>query len=144
MQIVLRDERTRKRGRVGTGRVLPSHLSQAVAISPSRRIRPSCKSRHSGNQRHIRPVSFIERNARPVSRERLSIRFDGTSVVSMGRSIISDVSLTVERRVMNILAGPTLAGKTTIVRLIAGLKVAALNVASPVRQGKSYRPRSHL
>jgi ABC-type molybdenum transport system ATPase subunit/photorepair protein PhrA len=86
-------------------------------------------------------VSFIERNARPVSRERLSIRFDGTSVVSMGRSIISDVSL---RRVMNILAGPTLAGKTTIVRLIAGLKVAALNVASPVRQGKSYRPRSHL
>jgi len=114
MQIVLCDERTRKRG-VGTGRVLPSHLSQAVAISPSRRIRPSCKSRHSGNQRHIRPVSFIERNARPVSRERLSIRFDGTSVVSMGRSIISDVSLTVERRVMNILAGPTLAGKTTII-----------------------------
>lgn len=89
-------------------------------------------------------MSFIERNARPVSRERLSIRFDGTSVVSMGRSIMSDVSLTVERRVMNILAGPTLAGKTTIVRLIAGLKVAALNVASPVRQGKSYRPRSHL
>jgi ABC-type Mn2+/Zn2+ transport system ATPase subunit len=89
-------------------------------------------------------VSFIERNARPVSRERLSIRFDSISVGSMGRSIISDVSLTVERRVMNILAGPTLAGKTTIVRLIAGLKVAALNVASPVRQGKSYRPRSRL
>ena len=89
-------------------------------------------------------MSFIERNARPVSRQRLSIGFDGTSVVSMGRSIISDVSLTVERRVMNILAGPTLAGKTTIVRLIAGLKVAALNVASPVRQGKSYRPRSRL
>lgn len=89
-------------------------------------------------------MSFIERNARPVSREGLSIRFDCTSVVSMGRSIISDVSLTVEQRGMNILAGPTLAGKTTIVRLIAGLEVAALNVASPVRQGKSYRPRSHL
>jgi ABC-type multidrug transport system fused ATPase/permease subunit len=89
-------------------------------------------------------MSFIERNARPVSRQRLSIRFDSASVVSLGPSIISDVSLTVERWVMNIPAGPTLAGKTTIVRLIAGLEVAALDVASPVRQGKSYRPRSHL
>ena len=56
----------------------------------------------------------------PVGRERLSIRFDSVSIVSMGRSIISDVSLTVERGVMNILAGPTLAGKTTIMRLIVG------------------------
>lgn len=42
-------------------------------------------------------------------------------MVSIGESIISDVSLTVERGVMNVLLGPTLAGKTTLMRLMAGL-----------------------
>jgi glycerol transport system ATP-binding protein len=42
-------------------------------------------------------------------------------MVSMGQSIISDVSLAVERGTMNVLLGPTLAGKTTIMRLMAGL-----------------------
>jgi glycerol transport system ATP-binding protein len=42
-------------------------------------------------------------------------------MVSMGQSIISDVSLTVERGTMNVLLGPSLAGKTTIMRLMAGL-----------------------
>lgn len=42
-------------------------------------------------------------------------------MVSMGQSIISDVSLTVERGTMNVLLGPTLAGKTTLMRLMAGL-----------------------
>jgi glycerol transport system ATP-binding protein len=35
--------------------------------------------------------------------------------------IIDDVSLTFERGVMNVLLGPTLAGKTTLMRLMAGL-----------------------
>ena len=42
-------------------------------------------------------------------------------MVSMGESIINDVSLTVERGTMNVLLGPTLAGKTTLMRLMAGL-----------------------
>ncbi len=37
-------------------------------------------------------------------------------------SIIDDVSLTLERGVMNVLLGPTLAGKTTLMRLMAGLE----------------------
>lgn len=36
-------------------------------------------------------------------------------------TIISTVSLTLERGVMNVLLGPTLAGKTTLMRLMAGL-----------------------
>jgi glycerol transport system ATP-binding protein len=51
----------------------------------------------------------------------MSIRLESVSMVSMGQSIISDVSLTVERGTMNILLGPTLAGKTTLMRLMAGL-----------------------
>lgn len=35
--------------------------------------------------------------------------------------IIDDVSLTFERGVMNVLLGPTLSGKTTLMRLMAGL-----------------------
>jgi glycerol transport system ATP-binding protein len=42
-------------------------------------------------------------------------------MVSMGESIINDVSLTVERGTMNVLLGPTQAGKTTLMRLMAGL-----------------------
>ena len=74
----------------------------------------------------------------------MSICLESVNMVSMGESIISDVSLTVKRGVMNILLGPTLAGKTTIMRLIAGLDVAGLNVPSRLRQGNSHRPRSHL
>jgi glycerol transport system ATP-binding protein len=51
----------------------------------------------------------------------MSIRLESVSMVSMGQSIISDVSLTVERGTMNVLLGPTLAGKTTLMRLMAGL-----------------------
>lgn len=36
-------------------------------------------------------------------------------------SIIADVSLTFERGTMNVLLGPTLSGKTTLMRLMAGL-----------------------
>ena len=53
----------------------------------------------------------------------MSICLESVSMVSMGESIISDVSLTVERGTMNVLLGPTLAGKTTLIRLMAGLDV---------------------
>ncbi len=51
----------------------------------------------------------------------MSICLESVSMVSMGESIISDVSLTVERGTMNVLLGPTRAGKTTLMRLMAGL-----------------------
>jgi glycerol transport system ATP-binding protein len=36
-------------------------------------------------------------------------------------AVIADISLTLERGTMNVLLGPTLAGKTTLMRLMAGL-----------------------
>ena len=51
----------------------------------------------------------------------MSIRLESVNMVSMGESVISEVSLTVERGTMNVLLGPTLAGKTTLMRLMAGL-----------------------
>jgi glycerol transport system ATP-binding protein len=42
--------------------------------------------------------------------------------LNVGESVvIDDVSLTLERGTMNVLLGPTLAGKTTLMRLMAGL-----------------------
>jgi glycerol transport system ATP-binding protein len=38
-----------------------------------------------------------------------------------GAKVIDDVCLTFEPGTLNVLLGPTLAGKTTIMRLIAGL-----------------------
>jgi len=54
----------------------------------------------------------------------MSICVENVSMVSMGESIISDISLTIERGTMNVLLGPSLAGKTTLMRLIAGLDTA--------------------
>ncbi|MDB5400602.1 MAG: transporter ATP-binding protein, partial [Rhodopila sp.] len=36
-------------------------------------------------------------------------------------TVVDSVSLTLERGAMNVLLGPTLAGKTTLMRLMAGL-----------------------
>ncbi len=51
----------------------------------------------------------------------MSICLESVTMVSMGESLISDVSLTVEPGTMNVLLGPTQAGKTTLMRLMAGL-----------------------
>jgi len=51
----------------------------------------------------------------------MSISLENVTVVSMGASIVTDVSLTIERGSINVLLGPTLAGKTTLMRLMAGL-----------------------
>jgi glycerol transport system ATP-binding protein len=67
-------------------------------------------------------LNFTYRPQCPTaSRERMSFRLESVSMVSMGQSIISDISLTLERGTMNVLLGPTRAGKTTIMRLMAGL-----------------------
>jgi glycerol transport system ATP-binding protein len=52
----------------------------------------------------------------------MSISLDNVTLLSMGESIVTDVSLTVERGSINVLLGPTLAGKTTLMRLMAGLE----------------------
>jgi glycerol transport system ATP-binding protein len=46
---------------------------------------------------------------------------DHIGLESAGVSVISDVRLTLEPGSLNILLGPTLSGKTTIMRLMAGL-----------------------
>ncbi len=40
-----------------------------------------------------------------------------------GRTHIHPTDLTLERGTMNVLLGPTLSGKTTLMRLMAGLDV---------------------
>jgi glycerol transport system ATP-binding protein len=51
----------------------------------------------------------------------MSIRLQNIGVTSGGETIIDNVSLALERGSMNVLLGATLAGKTTLMRLMAGL-----------------------
>ena len=51
----------------------------------------------------------------------MSVRLENVSVVSGDDTIIDSVSLELVRGGMNILLGPTLSGKTTLMRLMAGL-----------------------
>jgi len=51
----------------------------------------------------------------------MSLVLDGIGLRVGGDSIIDAVSLTLARGTMNVLLGPTLAGKTTLMRLMAGL-----------------------
>lgn len=51
----------------------------------------------------------------------MSLSLDHISVVSAGRTWINGVSLELQRGSMNVLLGPTLAGKTSLMRLMAGL-----------------------
>jgi len=51
----------------------------------------------------------------------MSFRLDHVSFVSGDETFIHDVSLELERGSMNVLLGPTLSGKTTLMRLMAGL-----------------------
>ena len=52
----------------------------------------------------------------------MSLVLDHVSLGSGGSTVIADVSLRLERGTMNVLLGPTLAGKTTLMRLMAGLE----------------------
>jgi glycerol transport system ATP-binding protein len=51
----------------------------------------------------------------------MSIRLENVSVARSGETIIDNVSLALERGSMNVLLGATLAGKTSLMRLMAGL-----------------------
>ncbi|TCS64000.1 ABC transporter ATP-binding protein [Varunaivibrio sulfuroxidans] len=51
----------------------------------------------------------------------MSLRLDHVSRIVDGETHIADVSLTLERGSINVLLGPTLSGKTSLLRLMAGL-----------------------
>ena len=51
----------------------------------------------------------------------MTLVLDRIGLMTGHDTIIHDVSLTLERGTMNVLLGPTLAGKTTLMRLMAGL-----------------------
>jgi len=51
----------------------------------------------------------------------MSVTLDHVSRTVEGLTTIRDVSLTLERGTLSVLLGPTLAGKTSIMRLLAGL-----------------------
>ena len=51
----------------------------------------------------------------------MTLTLDGVSKVVGGQTHIHPTDLTLERGTMNVLLGPTLAGKTSLMRLMAGL-----------------------
>ncbi len=53
----------------------------------------------------------------------MTLEMKNVSVTVDGLAVLSDVSLTLTRGTMNVLLGATLAGKTSLMRLMAGLDV---------------------
>lgn len=53
----------------------------------------------------------------------MSLKLDNVSLTVNGRPYLYDIDLTLEKGTMNVLLGPTLAGKTSLMRLMAGLDV---------------------
>ncbi|PZQ95632.1 MAG: ABC transporter ATP-binding protein [Cereibacter sphaeroides] len=53
----------------------------------------------------------------------MTLELDGVTKVVTGRTHIHPTTLTLQNGTMNVLLGPTLAGKTTLMRLMAGLDV---------------------
>ena len=51
----------------------------------------------------------------------MGLCLENVSLETAGQTIIDDVSLAFERGSLNVLLGPTLSGKTTLMRLMAGL-----------------------
>src|SRR6202000_3160749 len=51
----------------------------------------------------------------------MTVTLDGVTRAVDGMATIRDVSLTLERGTLSVLVGPTLSGKTSIMRLLAGL-----------------------
>lgn len=51
----------------------------------------------------------------------MTLELDGISKTIEGETHIHETSLTLQRGTMNVLLGPTLAGKTSLMRLMAGL-----------------------
>ncbi len=55
----------------------------------------------------------------------MTLTLDGVSKVVAGRTHIHPITLTLQKGTMNVLLGPTLAGKTSLMRLMAGLDAPA-------------------
>ncbi|MFD1911131.1 ABC transporter ATP-binding protein [Halodurantibacterium flavum] len=55
----------------------------------------------------------------------MSLVLEGVSKVAEGQHHVYPTDLTLERGTMNVLLGPTLSGKTTLMRIMAGLDVPA-------------------
>jgi glycerol transport system ATP-binding protein len=55
----------------------------------------------------------------------MTLVLDGVSKVVEAQTHIHPTDLTLERGTMNVLLGPTLSGKTTLMRLMAGLDAPA-------------------
>ena len=75
----------------------------------------------------------------------MSLQLDHVGLKLGQDVIIDDVSLTFERGTMNVLLGPTLAGKTTLMRLMAGLdkpSTGAITVDGRSVVGVQVRKRS--
>ncbi|WP_424934010.1 ABC transporter ATP-binding protein [Amaricoccus macauensis] len=53
----------------------------------------------------------------------MTLTLDGVTKVVQGQTHIYPTSLTLEKGTMNVLLGPTLSGKTSLMRLMAGLDV---------------------
>ena len=51
----------------------------------------------------------------------MSVTLEQRHAIGRWHSAIRDVSLTLERGTLSVLLGPTLSGKTSIMRLLAGL-----------------------
>jgi glycerol transport system ATP-binding protein len=77
---------------------------------------------HARRMRSIRLEDRAPSNARHVSgEEALSLTLEQVSKAIGRETHISDVSMTLERGSLNVLLGPTLSGKTSLMRLMAGL-----------------------
>src|SRR5207237_8884530 len=75
----------------------------------------------------------------------MSVTRDHVTRTVDGVPIIRDVSLTLERGTLSVLLGPTLSGKTSIMRLLAGLDRPASGrvlVDGKDVTGIDVRPRS--
>src|ERR1700758_5202746 len=55
----------------------------------------------------------------------MTVALEGVTRMVDGIATIRDVSLTLERGTLSVLLGPTLSGKTSIMRLLAGLDAPA-------------------
>src|SRR5260221_61821 len=69
-----------------------------------------------GGPSHVRRTSLARSRRAPVS-----VTLDHVTRTVDGIPAIRDVSLTLERGTLSVLLGPTLSGKTSIMRLLAGL-----------------------
>jgi glycerol transport system ATP-binding protein len=67
----------------------------------------------------------------------MSLALDNIGLKFGPETVIGDVSLTLERGKMNVLLGPTLAGQTSLLRLMAGLDKP--NASSPTKNRKARR-----